>query len=163
MLYGVNIITASKLTLCSLPAGAYYFLIIPIYSGIISIAFVCKYTFFKIKMYKIGIFSVAYTLSLILFSRRVVYKNKISQAQTNEQMSKVQIKIFISVSITLFCYCIFYVIPTILISMNKVDIIFKNRITHKNLMIMCKKRLFTLFLNSNLKQCHKMLLISGFN
>jgi hypothetical protein len=66
------------------------------------------------------LFLVTYSLSLILFSIQVSQKIQ-HQAHAKEQMSKIQMRIFISVSIALLCYSIFYVFPSILQMINRVS------------------------------------------
>uniref|UniRef100_A0A914DRW6 G-protein coupled receptors family 1 profile domain-containing protein n=1 Tax=Acrobeloides nanus TaxID=290746 RepID=A0A914DRW6_9BILA len=94
--FGTDSSRLYSLSACQRPFGILYFIIIPSYSGIISI-----------------VFFVTYSTSLLLFSRQMAFTKK-QQAQAQQQISKAQMKLFISVSLALLCYSVFYVIPTVL-------------------------------------------------
>jgi hypothetical protein len=69
-------------------------------------------------------------ISIVLFTKQM-RETKKQQIHAQGQISKVQRKIFVTVSMALLFYTLFYVIPTLMQMMNKVkNIQFETHATH---------------------------------
>lgn len=104
-IYGLSDIRYLTLDKCLVPFTYHWYRILPIYAFVVSVAFFCKIS----NIFRQFPFLAIYMVSLFLF-----WKKSKNLANIQNNLSRIQKRIFVTVSIALFSMAILYSVPSIL-------------------------------------------------